>query len=183
MTATKSRRKTRKRTTKRAAPRPDTPLTPPGPGDKLSESQQTAVVQRLAMYDTPQTVADFVREEFGIEITRQSIQHYDPTVGEKPAEKWCAIFEETRTTFLKSTAEIPAANRSVRVRWLQRMVVTAEKRGNVVLAAQILEQIAKETGDVYTNRQKVAITDPDGEPFRVIVEMDERGAAPGEPTH
>src|SRR4051794_15770234 len=107
--ATKTKRPRRKRTARAAAPRPDRALTPTGPGDKLDESQQTAVVQRLAMYDTPQQVADFVREEYGIPITRQSIQHYDPTVGAKPAEKWCAIFEATRKAFLETTAEIPIA--------------------------------------------------------------------------
>lgn len=183
MTATKSRRKPRKRPRTRTAPRPDAPLTPTGPGDKLNDAQKIAVVQRIAMFDTPQLIVDFVKEEYGIEITRQSVQYYDPTVGEKPAEKWCKIFEATRKEFLKTTAEIPIANRSVRLRRLERMALAAERQKNYMLAAALHEQAAKEVGDVYTNRSKVALTDPDGEPFRVIVEMDERGAASGEPTH
>lgn len=173
---TKSRRKPRKRTTRRS----DRSLTSTGPGDKLTPAQQTAVVQRLAMYDTPQVVADWVKEEFGIELTRQSIQHYDPTVGEKPAEKWCAIFVATRKAFLETQADIPISQRSFRLRRLQRMAEAAEKRGAWVVASQIYEQAAKEQGDVYTNRRKVAVTDPNGDPFRVIVEEDSRGPAGGQ---
>lgn len=161
MTATKSRRKTRKRSTKRkpaTSPPADQRLTESPIGDKLTDEVKLAVVQRLAMYDTPQDVATFVKDEYGIEISRQAAQYYDPTRGVKPPQKWCAIFDETRATFLKSTAEIPAANRSVRVRWLQRMVITAEKQRNVALAAQILEQIAKETGDVFTNKRNIGVS-------------------------
>lgn len=104
------------------------------------------------MFDPPQTVADWVREEFGIEITRQSIHHYDPTIGEKPAEKWCQIFKATRKEFLKTTADIPIANRSVRLRRLERMALAAERSRNYALAAALHEQAAKEVGDVYTNK-------------------------------
>jgi hypothetical protein len=183
MIATKSRRKTRKRTARRNRQKPDASLTPAaspsGPGDKLNDAQQTAVVQRLAMFDSPQQVADFVKEEYAIDLTRQSIQYYDPTVGEKPAEKWCAVFNATRKEFLKTTAEIPIANRSVRLRRLERMALAAERTKNYVLAAALHEQAAKEVGDVYTNRTKVALTDPDGEnPFVAGVKVTIESSAP-----
>jgi hypothetical protein len=176
-TATKKRRA---KTRRKPRPRTDTSLTQTGPGDKLTVEQQTAVVQRLAMFDTPTQVVEFVKEEFGVELTRQSVQHYDPTVGEKPSERWCKIFEATRKAFLESQADIPIAQRSFRLRRLQRMAEAAEKRGAWVVAAQLCEQAAKEVGDVYTNRSKVAITDPNGEPFRVIVEEDTRGPTGGQ---
>lgn len=174
------RRKPRKRAKPRAQRKPDASLTPTGPGDKLSDAQQTAVVQRIAMFDAPQQVVDFIKEEYGIDMTRQAVQYYDPTVGDKPAQKWCAIFEATRAAFLKTTADIPIANRSVRLRRLERMALAAERLRNYALAAQLHEQAAKEVGDVYTNRTKVALTDPDGAPFRVIVEEDNRGPTGGQ---
>jgi hypothetical protein len=180
MAATK--KKPTRRSQRAAKPRasaPDASLTSGGPGDKLSDAQQTAVVQRLAMYDGPQTVVEWVRETYDIEITKQSIQYYDPTVGEKPAEKWCKIFEATRKAFLETTADIPIANKSVRLRRLERMALAAERQKNFVLAAALHEQAAKEVGDVYTNRSKVAVTDPNGDPFRVIVEEDSRGPTGG----
>lgn len=180
-TATKKKPPRRRKPAGKArAAAPDTSLTSAGPGDKLTDAQQTAVVQRLAMYDSPQTVVEWVKEEFDITITRQAIQHYDPTRGEKPAEKWCRIFEATRAAFLATTADIPIANKSVRLRRLERMALAAERQKNFVLAAALHEQAAKEVGDVYTNRTKVAVTDPEGGAFRVIVEEDSRGPTGGQ---
>jgi hypothetical protein len=45
---------------------------------------------------------------------------------------------------------------------MNRFVEKAETMKNIVLAMQILEQAAKETGDMYVNRQKKA--DADEEP-------------------
>lgn len=134
------------------------------------------------MFDSPQTVADWVSEEYDIKITRQTIHGYDPTHGPKPAEKWCAIFEATRAAFLKTTADIPIANRSVRLRRLERMALAAERLRNYALAAALHEQAAKEVGDVYTNRTKVALTDPDGEnPFVAGVHVTIESSKPSTP--
>jgi hypothetical protein len=161
------RRKPAKRAAKPAQRALDSGLTEAPPVEKLTESQQIAVVQRLAMYDTPQQIADWVKEEFSIELSRQAIQHYDPTRGDRPAEKWCAIFEATRKAFLETTADIPIANKSVRLRRLERMALAAEKTRNFALAASLHELAAKEVGEVFTNRHKMEHTGKDGEPIEV----------------
>ena len=161
---TKRRRKPRP---KRPVAKPDQSLTKAGPGDKLTEAQQTAVVQRLAMYDGPQSVVEWVKEEFDIAITKQAIQYYDPTVGEKPAEKWCAIFHATRKKFLDDTSEVPIALRSVRLRRLDLVCVRAQKQGNHMMVLASTEQAAKEVGELYTNRHKMELTGKDGAPIEV----------------
>jgi hypothetical protein len=156
--ATKTKRPRRKRTARAAAPRTDRvdqPLTESPIGDKLTEDVKLAVVQRLAMYDTPSQVVEFVKDEYGIEITRQAAQYYDPTRGQKPPQQWCDIFEATRKDFLDKTAEIPIAQRSFRLRRLQRMAEAAEKRGAWVVAAQLYEQAAKDEGGAFTNKRNV----------------------------
>lgn len=65
------------------------------------------------------------------------------------------MFNETRERFQTEIAEIPIANKAYRLRVLQRMSVTAENMKNLGMTAQLLEQAAKEVGDVYTNKQKV----------------------------
>lgn len=122
---------------------------------KLSDEHKVFIVQRLAMFDTPSQVVDAVKEEYGTEVTRQQVQSYDPTVGVKPAKKWESLFDATRKNFLESVAEIPIANRAVRLRRLERMAVSAEQRRNYPLAAQLLEQAAKEVGEAYTNTRNV----------------------------
>lgn len=129
---------------------------------KLNQEQQTFAVQSLACFDSPSVVAAALRKEYGVSITPQSIEAYDPTkkAGAKLAAKWRALFEETRKTFLEDTATIAISHRAVRLRALQRMAEKAEGQGNMVLAANLLEQAAKEVGDSYTNRRE--LTGKDG---------------------
>ncbi|MDX0615144.1 DUF2280 domain-containing protein [Sinorhizobium medicae] len=123
----------------------------------LKDEVKTFIVQSLACFDTPSVVVDAVRKEYGATITRQSVEGYDPTkkAGTNLAEKWRLLFEETRKTFLEDTASIAISHRAVRLRALQRMAEKAETQGNMVLAASLMEQAAKEVGDSYTNRREV----------------------------
>jgi hypothetical protein len=134
---------------------------------KLTNEQQAFAVQSLACFDSPKTVADALRKEFGVDITPQTVEAYDPTkrAGAKLAQKWRLLFEETRKTFLEDTATIAISHRAVRLRALQRMAEKAENQGNMVLAASLMEQAAKEVGDSYTNRRQ--ISGPDGGPVEV----------------
>lgn len=133
---------------------------------KLTEEARAFVVQQLAMYDAPSVVAKALKADFGLVITPQAIEAYDPTkrAGAKIAEKWKALFNSTRKAFLDDSATIGIANRSVRLRRLERMAAQAEGMGNLALAAQLHEQAAKEMGNAYTNARVIqgglAITTP-----------------------
>lgn len=75
--------------------------------------------------------------------------------GKTLAKKWVDMFNTTRDRFLNEISDIPIANKAYRLRVLQRMSTDAEKMKNMGMTAQLLEQAAKEVGDVYTNKQKV----------------------------
>jgi hypothetical protein len=124
---------------------------------KLTESQKLAIVQALACFDTPSEVAAAVKEEFGVTISRQQVAAYDPTkaTGRDLSKKLRALFEETRRTFLSDVAAIPIAQQAFRLRALQREFERAKSRGNSALAAQLLEQAAKELGGAFTNRREL----------------------------
>src|SRR5579862_394842 len=113
---------------------------------KLSNEVKTFIVQGLACFDTPSIVAAAVKKEFSVEVSRQLVESYDPAkrAGRNLAPTWRAIFETTRKTFLEDTAAIGVSHRAVRLRSLQRMAEKAEHMGNIGLAAQLLEQAAKE---------------------------------------
>ena len=130
----------------------------------LSNEVKAFIVQALACFDTPSQVSAAVREEFGIEVTRQKCEAHDPTkrAGRDLAKRWVTLFEDTRKRFRDETADIPIANRAYRLRALGRMVEKVEGMRNYGLAMQLLEQAAKEVGDVYVNRQKKA--DDESEP-------------------
>lgn len=135
---------------------------------KLNEAVQRFIVQALACYDTPTQVAEAVKEEFGIEITRQQAASYDytKTMGRTLAKKWRVMFDDTRKKFRAEVAEIPIADQAFRLRQLNRMAQLAMTRKNIVLAAALLEQAAKEQGGMFTNKREVS--GPNGGPIPMM---------------
>ena len=125
----------------------------------LRDEVKQFIVQALACYDTPTQVSKAVKEEFGLDVVRQQVAAYDPNcyVGRRLSKKWRAVFEDTRAKFREQVAEIPIASRAYRLRALARMAQQAEGMRNIALAVQVIEQAAKEVGDVYINRK----IDPD----------------------
>lgn len=124
---------------------------------KLTDEARAFVVCALAAFDPPGIVAAAVRKEFGVSITAQSVEGYDPTkrAGAKLSERWKQMFEKARKAFLEDTSTIPISHRATRLRALGRMAATAEEKGNFALAAQLHEQAAKECGEAFTNRHRV----------------------------
>ena len=123
----------------------------------LKPEVKAFIIQQLACFDTPSIVVDSVQKEFGIKITPQQVETHDPTKvsGRGLAKKGVALFNATRTRFQTEIAEIPIANKAYRLRVLDRMATRAEGMKNMALPAALMEQAAKEVGDVYTNKQKV----------------------------
>lgn len=121
----------------------------------LKSEVKSFIVQALACFDTPSQVVESVKTEFGLVLSRQQVESHDPTKASSKglALKWQTLFHDTRARFREETAEIPIANRAFRLRAMNRFVEKAETMKNIGLAMQILEQAAKEVGDVYVNRQ------------------------------
>jgi hypothetical protein len=134
----------------------------------LSEAVKRFIVQALACYDTPTQVSEAVKEEFGIDIPRNQVGRYDPTKasGADLAQKWRDLFESTRTKFRAEIAEIPIADQAFRLRQLGRLYERTARAGNTVVAAQLLEQAAKEAGGTFTNKHKLEHTGKDGGPIK-----------------
>ncbi|WP_122432114.1 DUF2280 domain-containing protein [Pseudomonas viridiflava] len=130
----------------------------------LKHEVKSFIVQALACFDTPSQVVEQVKQEFSIEISRQQCESHDPTkrAGVNLAARWVTLFHDTRKRFREDTAEIPIANRAYRLRALGRIVEKAEGMRNLALALQVLEQAAKESGDMYVNRHRK--DEPDDEP-------------------
>lgn len=123
----------------------------------LKENVKMFIVQHLAFHNTPTEVSEMVKEEFDIDIPRTHIAVYDPTnfSGRELGVKLKEFFYEKRKEFLEQIDQIPLASMHVRLNELSKMYRSARKRKNDVLAKDILEQIAKEVGGIYTNKIKV----------------------------
>lgn len=131
---------------------------------KLTEPQKLFIVKALACFDTPTQVSNAVREEFGIDVDRRQVAEYDPSKasGRDVSKKLRVIFEVTRKAFKDDVSTIPIASQAYRLRTLNRLLVKVEGQGNTALAAQLVEQAAKEAGGTFTNRREV--TGADGTP-------------------
>src|SRR5436190_4004470 len=136
---------------------------------KLTEEQKIKVVQRLAGFDPPFLVRKWLREECGVNITLQALEYYDPTsyAGRHLLKRWKSLFLATRKAILEDRAVIGAANKMVRVRWLDGLVHDAMNKGDAKLAADLLAQVAREMGGSYTNRQRLEHTGKGGGPVEV----------------
>ncbi|MEC6413528.1 DUF2280 domain-containing protein [Achromobacter xylosoxidans] len=123
---------------------------------KLADAHKSYIVQALACWDTPSQVAEAVKEEFGLDVPRMQVAQYDPTkvAGKDLAKKWRDLFEATRKRFREEVAEIPIADQAYRLRQLGKIYERHISHGNVIGAAGVLEQAAKEVGGAFTNRRE-----------------------------
>lgn len=132
---------------------------------ELTDEQKTFIVQRLACFDSPQTVAGAVEEEFGFKIDRAHVYRYNPLrSGYDCGEKWRDIFEATRKAFLDDTSSSGIAHKAVRLRRLDDLCQRAIAMRNYALAAQLMEQAAKESGNAFTNKRE--LSGPNGAPVQ-----------------
>ena len=125
---------------------------------KLKEEHKAFLVQRLAVFDTPKQAAEALKAEYRVEISPQGAEAYDPEkrAGRRLSERWRVLFETIRERFLDRLDEIPESHRAVRVQELARASRVFKKQGNYMAMAKMLERIAKEMGNVHTNRRELA---------------------------
>lgn len=132
-------------------------------------------VQAFACYETPLEVRKQIKERWGLEVSTNQLQAYNPATvtGQRLSQKLKDVFTDTRQRFLKDTADIPIAQQSYRLRMMQRLFdrVAQSERPNVAMAQALLEQAAKETGGVFTNKQQHEHAGKDGGPMIVTLKQ------------
>jgi hypothetical protein len=126
---------------------------------KLTDDVKTFIVTQLACFASPSDIqAQLKTWDPPVTISVPGITHYDPTTVNGAAQlapKWVDLFTQTRDRFTTQLADIAIYHQTYRLAQLQRLFKSADSRGNIVLAASLLEQAAKEVGQVYTNRQEL----------------------------
>lgn len=132
---------------------------------KLDDAQKTFVVQQLACFEAARTVADALKSEWGVVVTPQAVECYNPTTraGSRLARRWRDLFAETRAAYLADTAAVGVAHKRVRLTRLDRMAERAERMGNMALAAELLAQAAREVGGAFERRGLSVAADAGGD--------------------
>jgi hypothetical protein len=120
---------------------------------KLTPEQQIFIVQQLACMLAPSEVVESVKIEFKVNVTRQLVWTYNPQNNPDLAPDLTELFEKTRKAFEDESISIRIQKRTFRLIKLDAMITQAERARNLPLAAQLLEQVAKECGGSFTNKQ------------------------------
>lgn len=85
------------------------------------------IVRSLARYDTPSQVADAVKAQFNVAVSRQQVYRDDPDNADPPSQRWRELHATTRRAFLRELAEIGVAHKAVaRLRMVDRFARDAE---------------------------------------------------------
>jgi hypothetical protein len=122
----------------------------------LTNEQKAFIVSAFARFDGVAEVCRSFKEQYGSEITKSHALAYNPGgANYRGAPKWHDLFERERKAFLDNVNSIGISNKTVRIHRLEQLCVIALSRRNVKLAAEIMEQAAKEMGEVFTNRREV----------------------------
>lgn len=128
----------------------------------LTEAHRAWIVTKYATYARTYEILREFEEEFGFAIPGNRCRNYDlsgvETEDEAKAKgvlKWMPLFRETRERFNASVTAIPIASATYRVKKLDQMFDAAFAKRNYKTAAQLLEQAAKETGGMFTNKREL----------------------------
>lgn len=134
----------------------------------LNQKHKLFIVRSLAQWNTPTETVELVQQEFGITISRQQCEAYDPTkrTGQNLSKALADEFYKTREQFRKNTDEMPLANLAVRLRHYENLLNNPQNKRNPILQLTILKQVAEDVGGKYTN--KTELTGAGGGPIETI---------------
>ena len=121
----------------------------------LKKEVKLFIVRSLAVFNTPTETAELVNQEYGIKVTKQQCEKYDPTnrAGENLSEVLRVVFVFFLGMFLGKPESIPIANLAVRMQRYENLFQKYSK--NRVAATSILRQAAEDMGGKYTNKQEI----------------------------
>lgn len=83
---------------------------------RLTREEQIRVIQWLVELKSPQQIVGLIKDEFEKDISRTAVWKY------AHSKKWHPILERLKARFERNIAKIPIANKSYRLRILQKVV-------------------------------------------------------------
>lgn len=116
-------------------------------GNAHTAEQRAFIVRALAQfYPPPRIAADFAGRWRDTACTIEDVNAHDPRFGVILPPELDALFKVERERILVNPYAAPTADQRVRLIELHRMFEEARDRSATSLAAELLEQIATETG-------------------------------------
>lgn len=109
--------------------------------NKLDLTQKNTVLRWIAVGNTSKEVAKLVEDKYGIDISRQAIDHYKNNYKDE-------IYEIRKGMNQTIKRDIGIANKSVRIRKLKKAANMALSAGNITEFRLTLKQVAEELGEM-----------------------------------
>lgn len=126
----------------------------------LTDAQKIEIVSMLAAFRDVTTILEHFRLVHDLDLTHKQVGSYDPTRSYYEAgDNYRDLFDAKRKAYIEDVATIPIANQGFRLNLLHEQAMQAIKDKKPALAAQLLEQAAKEVGGVLTNQREVKVDD------------------------
>jgi hypothetical protein len=124
---------------------------------KLPTLAKFTIVKALAHNYMPMEVVALIQSEFGITISRQTVEHYDPRKSAQIAKCWESYFLQELRAYNQALDNIATESRAWRQKQRCKLLEISEKRGDAALSLRIIDSAMKEaTGGflVRTSRSK-----------------------------
>ena len=137
----------------------------------LSPDIKIFVIKCLARFMTIPETVEAVREQFGLEVRRDCVRHYDPAYEDHLARKWQKIFHDERERFIHETSALAASHQNFRLRELELLYRQAKESGDIKLAASLIAQMAREMGAIFTYKHE--FSGPAGAPLGITLQADD----------
>ena len=67
----------------------------------LGDTHKRAIIARLAAFETPTVVAQAIKADFGVPISPQGVEFYDPAKNPRLIREWRELFDAERQKFLR----------------------------------------------------------------------------------
>jgi hypothetical protein len=128
----------------------------------LKTEHKQFIIKELARFRPHAEIKRLLHDYFEVGVTLQQVYNFDPTKAanaNRIAKPLRDLFTEARKAFIEQPSGHEASYLGYRIGRLQRMSEHAEAKGNYPLAADLLEQIAKDAGGALTNKREVKVED------------------------
>ncbi len=123
--------------------------------DVVAPNIRVEIIRQLACYATNQETRDFIKENFETEVTAAYVSRHHPAnkTAANLSQELIDLFWETRDNFQRGLDDCGIVYRAYRLRKLDEMCRKAIDSKQFSLAAQLMEQAAKELGGAFESRK------------------------------
>jgi hypothetical protein len=118
---------------------------------KLPQLARFAIIKALARDYMPMEIVTLIQREFGISISRQTVEHYDPRKSWQVARPWEHYFIQELQAYNQELDNIAMESRAWRQTQRSKLLTTCKERGDIAMQLRVLDSAMKEANGAFIN--------------------------------